>query len=258
MTKKQLVFLHIFLFCCNLFNLDALKTIDGDNCVAQISFHKNKGCLTISNARENPYPPEPWCWIGRISFWLLPVLLLSGCSAVQMATDKVTGMALSAIGITVPEKPDVPLPPRLVTVQLDAAQDLNAGDDDKGLSVIFRLYKLKNQNAFLATPYSTFGNAEKEKEAMGDDILEAREFILSPGQTIKLREMVAREAGYIGVVSLFRTPSPQRWRFAFATADASASGLTIGVHRCAMTATSTPPIGFSLSESALLSPTKCE
>jgi type VI secretion system protein VasD len=191
-------------------------------------------------------------------FAFASLLLLTGCSTVQLAADKVGGMALSALGISVPEKPDVPLPPRLVSIQLNAAQDLNAGDDGKGLSVIFRLYKLKNQNTFLSAPYSTFGNPEKEKETMGDDLVEARELTISPGQIIKLKEMVPREAEYIGMVTLFRAPSPQRWRFAFASADASSSGLTIGLHHCAMTATSAAPIGISLSESMLLSPTKCE
>jgi type VI secretion system protein VasD len=226
--------------------------------VDQIFWQKIKGNLSASYAGNDQSSPAKWPWKVRASVLLLSGLLLSACSAVQMATDKVGEMTLSALGITVPEKPDVPLPPRLVTIQLDAAQDMNAGDDGKGLSVIFRLYKLKSQNAFLATPYSTFGNAEKEKEAMGDDILEAREYTLSPGQTIKIKEAVARESGYIGMVSLFRAPSPQRWRFAFVSADASSSGITIGLHRCAMTATSTPPIGMTLSESTLLSPTKCE
>jgi type VI secretion system protein VasD len=194
----------------------------------------------------------------RLATILLLVAIFGGCTTVQVATDKVAGMALSAIGITVPEKPDVPLPPRLASITLDTAQDLNAGDDGKGLSVIFRLYKLKSQNAFLSAPYSTFGNPEKEKEAMGDDVVEARELTLTPGQTIKLKEMVARDAGYIGVVSLFRAPSPQRWRFAFTSDSAAKEGITIGVHRCAMTATSAAPIGLELSESSLLSPTRCE
>jgi type VI secretion system protein VasD len=184
--------------------------------------------------------------------------MLCGCTTVQVATDKMAEMALSAIGVTVPEKPDVPLPPRLASIKLDAAQDMNAGDDGKGLSVIFRLYKLKSQNAFLSAPYSTFGNPEKEKEALGEDIVEARELTLTPGQTVNLKESIAREAGYIGVVSLFRNPSPQRWRFAFATEKAAKEGITIGLHRCAMTATSIAPIGMELSESSLLSPTKCE
>jgi type VI secretion system protein VasD len=200
----------------------------------------------------------PCPWRARIYAMLLASLSLSGCSTVQIATDKLGEMALSAIGITVPEKPNVTLPPRTVMIRLDAAPDMNAGEDGKGLSVIVRLYKLKRQNAFLSTPYSTFGNPEKEKEAMGDDILEARELTLTPGQTINLKESVVRESGYVGMVSLFRTPSPQRWRFAFASADASSNGITIGIHRCAMTATSTPPVGMALSESTLLSPTKCE
>lgn len=214
--------------------------------------------MNIAYSKIDSQQQRRYIFAIRAGIVIAAIGTLTACSSVQIATDKLGEMALSALGVSVPEKPDVPLPPRLVAIRMDAAQDMNAGDDGKGLSVILRLYKLKNQNAFMSTPYATFGNAEKEKEAMGDDIVEAREITVSPGQSIKLKELVTRESGYIGLVSLFRAPSPQRWRFAFASADASSKGITIGLHRCAMTATSTPPVGMTLNESTLLSPTKCE
>lgn len=190
------------------------------------------------------------------------ICMLTACGTViQAAAEKVSEVALSAIGFKPPEKPelpDVPVPPKPVTIKLMAAQDMNAGDDGQGLSVIFRLYKLKSQNAFLTSPYAIFGSTEKEKEAMGTDIVEVKELTLSPGQIINLREIVPGEAGYVGVVALYRTPSPQRWRFAFPTNSSALAGITIGLHTCAMTATTTPPIGMTVNESKLLSPTKCQ
>jgi type VI secretion system protein VasD len=197
-------------------------------------------------------------WLPRLMTIVLSCLPLVGCNTVQLASDKVAEMALSAVGFTMPEKPNVPLPARSVAIRLEAANDMNAGDDGKGLSVIFRVYKLKNQITFLSTPYSAFGNPDKEKDALGDSILEVKEITVSPGQVVDMNESVAREAGYIGVVALFRTPSQYRWKFAFPSADAASSGITIGLHRCALTATSTPPVGMELSDSTLLSPTKCQ
>jgi type VI secretion system protein VasD len=117
-----------------------------------------------------------------------------------------------------------------------------------------RLYKLRDHNSFLSTPYTSFGAPETEKQAMGADLLEAREIILSPGQTLDLKEKMAGEAAYLGVVALFRSPAPRRWRFAFSAANTK---ITMGVHACAMTVTDIAPVGMSLDETAFLSSIKC-
>lgn len=203
---------------------------------------------------------RPTCLFRRAAAVLF-LLSASACGTVQIGADKVAEMALNAVGVKLPEKPGipaVPAPQKTIKIKLETAKDMNAGEDGKGLSVIFRIYKLKSYDAFLAMPYAAFGSPDKEKESLGTDLLETRELTLAPGQLIDLKESITKDMPYLGMVSLFRTPSPQRWRFAFAAADAEKSGITIGMHTCAMTATAIPPIGISLSESALLSPAKCE
>lgn len=183
---------------------------------------------------------------------------LGGCgTAVKVAADVLAEKALGAIGIKV-DNPGAAKAPKTVQLRLETAQDLNAGEDGQGLSTVFKVYKLKDQNAFLSTPYSVFGNAEKEKSAFGQDLVEVRELILSPGEILDLKEKVPAESTYLGAVALFRQPSAQRWRFVFAAADSEKTGITLGVHACAMTATTTPPVGMTLNESALLSPARCK
>jgi type VI secretion system protein VasD len=80
---------------------------------------------------------------------------------------------------------------------------------------------------------------------------------LSPGQVLDLKEKMIPEATYLGVVALFRSPAAQRWRFAYATSDVE-SGVTIGVHACAMTSTNAAPSGMTVAETALLSPVRCK
>jgi type VI secretion system protein VasD len=196
-------------------------------------------------------------YVSRAFILIAPFVLAACGTAVQMATGKVAEIALSAIGIKAPENPNVPAPPKLVPLRLEAAKDMNAGEDGEGLSAVLRLYKLKDQTNFLATPYSAFGNPDKERQAIGTDLVEVREMILSPGQTLDLKEKMSSEAAYLGVVALFRAPSPQRWRFAFATSEVEKSGVTIGIHTCAMTSTNAAPIGMTVTETALLSPVKC-
>ncbi|TCS39480.1 type VI secretion system protein VasD [Paucimonas lemoignei] len=193
----------------------------------------------------------------RVLAILLVCETLAGCStAVKVAADVIAEKALGAMGIKVDSQ--TAKAPKTVQLRLETAQDLNAGEDGQGLSTVFRVYKLKDQNAFLTTPYSAFGNAEREKSAFGQDLVEVRELILSPGEILDLKEKVPTESTYLGAVALFRQPSAQRWRFVFASADSEKTGITLGLHACAMTATTTPPVGMTLNESALLSPARCK
>lgn len=180
--------------------------------------------------------------------------LVACTSAIQVATGKVAEVALSAIGVKLAERPQQP---KVLSVRIEGANDLNTGSDGQGLSTVVRLYKLRNHNSFLTLPYSSFGAPEKEKQGMGNDLLEVRELVLSPGQTLDIKEQAAAEVAYIGVVALFRSPYPQRWRFAFPTAGSEEPRITLGVHACAMTSTNAAPIGIPVEEAALLTPVKC-
>jgi type VI secretion system protein VasD len=165
---------------------------------------------------------------------------LSACSTTGLvsAVGKVADFALEATGLKKPEVPEIPdlqKPPRNVALKLHAGENLNAGTADKSLSLVARIYKLKQTEAFYAAPYDAFLSPEKEKLALGADLLEVREISLIPGQLYEVIEKVSRESSYIGVVTLFRTPAPQRWRAAFASKDAEASGITVGIHACSLT-----------------------
>lgn len=185
-------------------------------------------------------------------------VLTTGCSTVvKVAADVLAEKALVAMGVK-KEDPNAPRPPKNVQVRLETSRDLNAGEDGQGLSTVFRVYKLKDRNAFMATPYTAFGNPEREKSAFGQDLIEVREMILSPSEILEMKEKVPTESPYLGTIALFRQPSAQRWRFVFATADAEKNGITLGLHACAMTATTTPPVGMTLNESALLSTARCK
>lgn len=209
--------------------------------------HPQQLCLAVQPAGK----------AGSLLPLLAACLLLNGCAAaVGVVTNVLADKALVAMGVKL-ENPNAPRPPKSIPLRLETAQDLNAGDDGKGLSTVFRVYKLKDQNAFMATPYAAFGNPEREKSAFGQDLLEVREMILSPGEILDLKEKLPVESAYLGTVALFRQPSAQRWRFVFAAADSEKNGITLGLHACAMTATSTPPVGMTVNESALLSSARC-
>lgn len=168
------------------------------------------------------------------------MLLLGGCSTTSEPSplSKLADVAMEAVGLQKPEVPplsDAQLPARKVGLRLHAGGNLNAGAGPTPLSAITRIYKLKQTAAFYAAPYDSFLSPEKEKAALGVDLVEVRELSLVPGQQYEAVESVSRDAPFIGVVTLFMSPAPRRWRVAFSTEEAEKSGITIGLHACSIT-----------------------
>lgn len=161
--------------------------------------------------------------------------------------------ALEAIGLKKPEPPKAPelpeiqLPDRKIRWRLHASDSLNVLPSGESVALLTRIYKLRSPNAFLQAPYEVFGDPVKEKAQLGDDIIATREVQMIPGQHDEVIDRTAREARYIGIVALYRNPAAQRWRYAFRSESAETSGLSIGLHACAMSVQVGEPIGQPLS-----------
>lgn len=166
------------------------------------------------------------------------MLRFSTCLAVAatVATASGCGVTPGFFGLGSPRHvPEAEQPPRTIALRLHAADGLNSGNGGPPLALVARVYTLRRAETFERMPYDAFTNAHTEKEMLGSDLLDVREVLLIPGQRHEVREKVTREAGFIGIVALFRAPDGQRWRAAFPTADAEKTGITVGLHGCAMT-----------------------
>ncbi|SEN28401.1 type VI secretion system protein VasD [Duganella sp. CF517] len=167
---------------------------------------------------------------GTTMIVIAGLLALQGCAAGSIA-----GAALQLAGVQKPpELPDAQKPPRTVAIRLHAAQNLNAGKGEQPMALTTRIYKLRQTATFQQMNFNAFLNAQTERELLGNDLLEVKEVTLIPGQRYEVAEKVTREAYFIGVVALFQAPAEQRWRLSFAAADAEKSGITVGLHACAM------------------------
>jgi len=151
-------------------------------------------------------------------FVIAGLLALQGCAVLRGA----------------PELPDIQKPPRDVTMRLHAGANLNAGAGKQPYALAVRIYKLRQPAAFQRMPFDSFLSQHNEREQLGSDLLEVKEVTLIPGQHYEVVEKVTREAYYIGVVALFRNPAESRWRVMAPTTDAEKSGITIGLHACAI------------------------
>ena len=189
------------------------------------------------------------------------LLNLSGCETAGKAVEAVGAVkdkALEVVGLKkeIPELPESALPARKVLLRIQASDSLNVDADGRSLALVTRVYKLKSAQAFLSTPYEAFGNVAREKEHLGEDIIEVRDLQLVPGQRYEVHDKVAREAGYIGVVALFRAPAAQRWKYAFSAEAAQKTGITLGAHACSLSVSMGAPVNGS-TQVAAMSPGIC-
>jgi type VI secretion system protein VasD len=161
---------------------------------------------------------------------------IATCLALLLGAGALSACGAIALAGRPPELPDAQKPPRTVGIRLHAASSLNSGNGGPPLALVARVYTLRQAEAFERMPYDSFTNAQTERELLGADLLSVREVLLIPGQHVELKEKVSREAGFIGVIALFRAPDGQRWRAAFPAAAAEQAGITLGLHGCALTA----------------------
>jgi type VI secretion system protein VasD len=173
--------------------------------------------------------------LSLITFAVFTTLFLAGCATtVGSVATVMADAALEKIGLKKPELPELQKPPRKIKLRMYAAGNLNAGNRGAPLSLIVKIYKLKATSSFAQAPYDSFLSVAKEKEALGTDVLEARELTLIPGQAYEFDETVSRDSTALAVVALFLSPSGERWKYAFSPAESEQAGITIGLHACAM------------------------
>ncbi len=185
--------------------------------------------------------------------------MLTGCETV----NQWGGKAMETVGLKkpeppppLPELPEAAKPARQLKLTLAASDSLNVDTSGRSLSLVVRIYKLRSSTAFLNAPYDVFGHPAREKEVMGDELLESREVVLLPGQRQQLRERWAREAAFVGVVGLFRAPAPRRWRHAFELETFQLDpGFVLGAHACGWSVASGETVGLSAADRKLDAPT---
>ncbi|GAA0767490.1 type VI secretion system lipoprotein TssJ [Ideonella azotifigens] len=191
------------------------------------------------SSQEWAFSSRQQCALAVLSL----ALLQGGCGTTS--TGGALDTALQTVGLQRPQLqvPDnLSIPPSAqnpksskVALRLHAAQVMNIDAAGNSLPVVTRIYKLRDKSAFMQVPDSAFQDIKSARTSeLTSDVVEVKEVALTPGQRYEVTEAVPAEAGYIGVVALFRAPAAGRWRFVFDTRAAAATGLTLGVHGCAL------------------------
>ncbi len=97
-----------------------------------------------------------------------------------------------------------------VNVVLSAAQNINLDPSGQPLSVVVRIYQLKDPGRLESADYDAI--LKSDKETLSDDFLDRQERIVQPGSRETLEIRTNPLTAYLGIVGLFRNPSGDTWR----------------------------------------------
>ncbi len=103
-----------------------------------------------------------------------------------------------------------PKEPARVNISLAATSNINPDPSGQALSVVVRVYQLKDKGRLEAADYNSI--LKSDRETLSDDFLDRQERVVQPGTQEMLEIKANPAAAYIGVVALFRNPSGESWR----------------------------------------------
>lgn len=101
-------------------------------------------------------------------------------------------------------------PKTSAAITILATDTINPSSTGLSSPVLLRIFALKTATAFLQRDFGAIfgGNAE----ALGDDLVSKREYLIQPGATIKYEEQLPPEVTVIGIVAGFRSIDTAQWR----------------------------------------------
>jgi len=172
------------------------------------------------------------CWLP-----LCLVALLSGCagaSGVQMAGTAI-GVILEASGVLKRDS-DPSRRFKELSVRLVAGNELNTTADGISMSMVAKVYVLRSAERLASLTYEQISTAESDKLLFGEDLVSVRELVLIPNKAHDIKLSVPGDATTIAVVGLYRAPYANRWRVAFDAQKSLSSGIVVGAHACALSA----------------------
>ncbi|MDR2925056.1 MAG: type VI secretion system lipoprotein TssJ [Azoarcus sp.] len=166
------------------------------------------------------------------------IVLLSGCAAASGAQIAGTalGLVLEATGVIKKDTGDPNKRTTDLSIKVYAGQQLNTSDNARPLSLVLKIYVLRSPERLRTLTYTQIASSESEKEGLGEDLLAVREIVTIPGKSYDLIIKVPGEATTIGVIGMFRAPFASRWKLAFDAKQSFETGIIVGAHACALTA----------------------
>ena len=125
-----------------------------------------------------------------------------------------------------------PIPQPLI-VTFNAAADLNPDIHNRPLSIVIRVYSLKDKKAFQRLSLQDFSLGKPDEELFEQELVSRQEHVLVPGHATSIDIPASLNTQYVGVVAFYRQPDMNRWRLLL-DKKLSTGGITLSVGRCGL------------------------
>lgn len=122
--------------------------------------------------------------------------------------------------------------PKPYEIQANADPVMNRDISGNPLSVVVRLYQLKQEKEFDQLTFDLATSNRTDAELFGDSLLQRSELLLVPGTTHVSTETILPDTKYLGVVAYFRKPDAHYWRYLIDAQQVRAKGLNFQALDC--------------------------
>ncbi|NTV09820.1 MAG: type VI secretion system lipoprotein TssJ [Zoogloea sp.] len=122
--------------------------------------------------------------------------------------------------------------PKSYDIKAEGDTQLNRDADGQSLSVVVRVYQLKDVKEFSRLTFDTLANGRPESELLGDELLGKIDTVLVPGGEYTSTEKLLENTRYIGIVAFFRKPDAHYWRYLVSAEKVRSEGLRFRVQDC--------------------------
>ena len=135
-----------------------------------------------------------------------------------------------------------PPAPKAYEIRADANTIMNRDIAGKPLSVVVRLYQLKQEKDFNLLTFDLATSSRTDAELFGDSLIQRSELLMVPGTTHISTQTLLPETKYLGVVAFFRKPDAHYWRYLISADQVRAKGLSFHALDCYLRIRDTPSV----------------
>ena len=114
----------------------------------------------------------------------------------------------------------------------DGDQLLNRDINGKSLSVVVRVYQLKDAKEFSKLTFDAVASGRPESDFLGTELLSKTDAVIIPGGSYESSEKLLDDTKYVGVVAFFRKPDVFYWRQLADAETVRERGLNFKVRDC--------------------------
>lgn len=121
---------------------------------------------------------------------------------------------------------------------------LNRDAGGNSLSVVVRIYQLKDAREFAKLTFDTLADGRSETGLLGAAVLEKTDVIIVPGGNYSGLEKLLDETRFVAIVGFFRRPDAHYWRQLADAETVRRQGLSFRVQDCYVVLTGTEAIAL--------------